>query len=277
MANMQDLLGALLGRGMTESSASRIENSLGEGGIGGVILDQLGVTRAKEPVGASQRGAEASSESPLDALGNLGNLAKSYLGGGKQGGSLVASGLGALAGAILGGGGKSAKGAIGGGALALLGSIALRALRGAQQNARQPEIDHATRLSAGLREPENAQEVQHVESIVDLTVKAMINAAKADGSIDEDEMQKIVGELKGDGISESERQYLLTEVKKPMCTTDIIRAVPNRQVAAQVYAASLLAIEVDTPEEKAYLQGLARDLKLDSQVISQIHSTLGVA
>jgi uncharacterized membrane protein YebE (DUF533 family) len=38
-----------------------------------------------------------------------------------------------------------------------------------------------------------------------------------------------------------------------------------------------LAIEVDTPAEKAYLQNLARDLKLDSQMVNQIHATLGVA
>jgi uncharacterized membrane protein YebE (DUF533 family) len=66
-------------------------------------------------------------------------------------------------------------------------------------------------------------------------------------------------------------------VRKPMSTAEIVRAVPNRQVAAQLYAASLLSIEVDTPAEMAYLQTLARDLKLDSRVVKQIHSTLGVA
>jgi uncharacterized membrane protein YebE (DUF533 family) len=180
-------------------------------------------------------------------------------------------------GAILGGGQKSAKGAIGGGALALLGSIALQALRASQQKSQPQEIDHAARLAAGLREPENAHEEKQLESIVDLTVKAMINAAKADGHIDEDEMQKVVGELQSDGVSEAEREYLLAEVRKPMCTDELVRAVPNRQVAAQVYTASLLAIEVDTPTEKAYMQELARDLNLDSKVVNQIHATLGLA
>jgi uncharacterized membrane protein YebE (DUF533 family) len=44
-----------------------------------------------------------------------------------------------------------------------------------------------------------------------------------------------------------------------------------------VYAASLLAIEADTPAEKAYLQGLARDLKLDSPIVNQMWAALGVA
>ncbi len=277
MANTTDLLGALLGRGMTESSKGRIENSLGEQGIGGIggILEQLGLAPAKLPAGAPSR-AEASSGGPGDILGKLGSVAKSMFGEGDQGKSLAVGGLGALVGAVLGGGDKSIKGAVGGGALALLGSIALQALRASQQQAKAPEVDSDVKLVAGLRAPENEREARQLEAITDLTVKAMVNAAKADGRIDEDEMQKIVGELQGDGISEAEREFLLAEVRKPMCTEEIVRAVPNQQVAAQIYAASLLAVEVDTPAEKTYLQGLARDLKLDSRVVNQMHATLGV-
>jgi uncharacterized membrane protein YebE (DUF533 family) len=278
MANTADLLGALLQRGMSDSSKSRIEHSLSDDGIGGLggILEQLGLAPAKTPVGAQSRGQSASASEP-DLLGKLGSIAKSFLAEGDKSKSLAAGGLGALVGSILGGGGKSAKGAIGGGALALIGSIALQALRASQQKSQPQEIDHAARLAAGLREPENAHEEKQVDSIYDLTVKAMINAAKADGHIDEDEMQKVVGELQADGTTEAEREYLLAEVRKPMNTDEIVRAVPNRQVAAQVYTASLLAIEVDAPAEKAYLQGLARDLNLDSQVVNQIHATLGLA
>lgn len=276
MANMTDLLGALLKRGMTDSSADRIEHSLGEKGMGGLggILEQLGLAPAKVPVGAEAQPKSASN----DPLGGLADLAKSFLGEGQQGKSLAAGGLGALVGAILGGGGKSAKGAIGGGALALLGSIALQALRNASQQKLEPQdLDSADQLAAGLREPQDAKEEQEVQSIADLTVKAMVNAAKADGRIDEDEMQKIVGEMQEDGISQAERDYLLAEVRRPLNTEEIVRAVPNRQVGAQVYAASLLAIEVDTAAEKSYLAALARDLKLDPRVVSEIHTTLGVA
>jgi uncharacterized membrane protein YebE (DUF533 family) len=259
---------------MTDSSQSRIEHSLSDEGIGGAggILEQLGLTPAKEPVGAQSR-SESSSGGPGDLLGKLGGI----LGGGDHSKSLAAGGLGALVGAILGGGGSSIKGAIGGGALALLGSIAMKALRGAQHSAQQPAMDATAQLAAGLREPQNVREEKQVEAIVDLTVKAMINAAKADGQIDEDEMQKVVGELQEDGITDAEREYLLAEVRKPMCTAEIVGAVPNRQVAAQIYAASLLAIEADTPAEQEYLQQLARDLDLDGQVVDQIHSALGVA
>jgi uncharacterized membrane protein YebE (DUF533 family) len=273
MRSTPNLLGALVEHGMTDSTKSRVEHSLGDEGIGGMggILEQLGLTPAKVPVGAQSR-SESTSAGPTDLLGKLGGI----LSGTDHGKSLAAGGLGALAGAILGGGGSSLKGAIGGGALALLGSIALKALRSSQQKG-QPEIDSSAQLAAGLREPENPREEKQVEAVVDLTVKAMINAAKADGRLDEDEFQKVVGELQEDGISEAEREYLLAEVRKPMCTAEIVRAVPNRQVAAQIYAASLLAIEADTPAEKEYLQQLSRDLNLDGQVVNQIHAALGVA
>jgi len=279
MANTQDLLGALLRRGMTDSSTRRIDHSLGDNGIGGLggMLEQLGMAPAREPV--TVQGREATNAPGIgDSLGGLGGIVKSMLGGGSQASPAAAGGLGALVGSILGGGGKSAKGAIGGAALALLGSIALKALRGSTTSSAQqtPQIDPAEKLWAGLRAPETAEEKQQVESVANLTVQAMLNAAKADGRIDEDEMQKVVGELQEDGITQAERDYLLAEVRKPLNTKELARAVPNRQVAAQIYAASLLAIEVDTPAEKTYMRQLASDLQLDDRVIGQIHATLGM-
>jgi len=53
-------------------------------------------------------------------------------------------------------------------------------------------------------------------------------------------------------------------------------AIPNQEVAAQVYAASLLAIEVDTPQEQAYLTELAQKTGLTATVVQNIQQTLGV-
>ena len=86
----------------------------------------------------------------------------------------------------------------------------------------------------------------------------MINAAKADGQIDQGEMQRIVGKLEDAGMSAEDQRYVLTEMKNPMNTQTLIAAANGRPtLAAQIYAASLLAIEVDTPAEKSYLDQLA--------------------
>ncbi len=62
-----------------------------------------------------------------------------------------------------------------------------------------------------------------------------------------------------------------------METEQLIAAGREHQdVAVQIYAASLLAIEVDTPAEKAYLEQLADGLGLAPEVTRQIRGFAGV-
>jgi uncharacterized membrane protein YebE (DUF533 family) len=273
--NSMELLGKLMG-GMSRSGGRRIENSMGSAGLGapGGILGQL----------LGQAGAGGGSGGLMDALGKMaGSLSQ---GGGSAVPSGMAAGgagglLGSLAGALLGGGqGSAPSGAnAGAGGMAVLGGLALEALRrmgagGAAAPSAQP--DDATRLVAGLRQPANADEERQLMDVADLTVKAMINAAKADGRIDEAEMERIVGKLREDGISEEEQRFVAAEMAKPIDLDSIARAVPNRQVATQIYAASLLAIEVDTEQERRYLQELAARLELDNNAVGYLHSALGI-
>lgn len=50
----------------------------------------------------------------------------------------------------------------------------------------------------------------------------------------------------------------------------------NQQRAAEVYAASLLAIEVDTDAERQYLQQLAQATGLNPTVVQYINQTMGL-
>jgi len=271
MASALDVLGSLLQGGMKKATASRIEHSMGERGVGGLggILGQI--------LGGSQPAA-AAPQPPAGANragGGLGDMLGSLLGNRD---ALKIGGLGALAGALLGGGSRSMKGGLGGGALALLGALALQAFRNASSKPQQTlQLDSASQLAAGLRAPDNEQEEQEVQSVADLIVKAMVNAAKADGRIDEREMQRITGNLEKDGITGREQEQLAAELRKPLDTDSLVRAVPNPQVAAQVYAASLLAVELDTDAEKQYLAELAGKLDLDADVVRHLHAAVGVA
>ena len=116
-----------------------------------------------------------------------------------------------------------------------------------------------------------------MQAFAELIVKAMVNAAKADGRIDEGELKRITGNLEKDGISAREQELLDAELREPMDTDGLVRAVPSPQVAAQVYAASLLAVELDTDAEKKYLAELAGKLGLDANVVRHLHSAVGVA
>lgn len=100
--------------------------------------------------------------------------------------------------------------------------------------------------------------------------------AKADGEIDAQEIARITGKLEEIGADEETRRFVEEELRR-LDLEAIVRAVPGPEVAAEVYAASLLAIEVDTPAEQAYLADLARRLQLPPQAVAQIHRALGLA
>jgi len=171
--------------------------------------------------------------------------------------------------AVLGGGKSASRGAVGGGGLAMLASLAFSALKKAGQAPAQPPRT--------LLEPQTTQEQQALENDAEIIVKAMINAAKADGKIDQKEIERIVGKLDDDGLTPEEKDFFMTEANKPLDLNSVVASAGNEpEQAAQIYAASLLAIEVDTRAEQTYMQQLASGLGLHPQVASQIERTLGV-
>lgn len=265
MAGFMDILGSMMQQGMSQSTGTRMANAFGAGGSGGSLTNILGGLAGA--LGGGQQTGPAP-QSGLGGLGSLGGVVGEVLG--SLGNNKAAlGGLGALAGALLGGGKSSARGAIGGGGLAMLASLAIAALRKAGQTPQS--------TPRGLLEPQTPEDQQALEQDAEIIVKAMINAAKADGRIDDKEIQKIVGKLQEDGLSEEEKEFFMTEANKPMDIDGIIASAAGQpEMAAQIYSASLLAIEVDTPAEQQYMQQLAQGLGLDPRVTNHIHQFLGV-
>jgi uncharacterized membrane protein YebE (DUF533 family) len=274
MFNPTDLLGQILQSGMSDSAADRLRHAMGPQGLGG----------ADSPLGNLLANAlgQGSGGAGDARFGGLAEMAREFLGAGGSSGTigsnpLAVGGLGALAGAIFGGGGGAAKGAIGGGAMALLASVAMQALRNWGQGQTPSTEEVAKQAPLGLREPQGPAEVQELHSSAELMLKAMINAAKADQQVDKQELDRIVGKLGDAGADSEARAFVMSELSKPLDLDGLIREVPNPQVGVQVYAASLLAIEVDTPAEQQYMQQLAQGLGLDSAVVQRVHQALGIA
>jgi len=66
-------------------------------------------------------------------------------------------------------------------------------------------------------------------------------------------------------------------MEKPMDTDGLVAAARGKpELAAQLYAASLLAIEVDTPAEEEYLARLAESLALAPEVTRQLRQAVGI-
>ena len=66
-----------------------------------------------------------------------------------------------------------------------------------------------------------------------------------------------------------ERRFVEAELAKPADLDAIVREATTPELAIQVYAASLLAIEVDTPAERSYLRTLADRLGLPREAIQR--------
>ena len=106
-----------------------------------------------------------------------------------------------------------------------------------------------------------------------LLLKAMINAAKSDGNIDENEQKKIM-EFMG-AMSKVEQMFVEHEMEQKLNLVAFIKEVPE-SMAKQVYYMSLFAIDLDVESERVYLEKLAEGLKLSRDEINTIHESLDV-
>ena len=153
-------------------------------------------------------------------------------------------GLGAIAGALLGGRGGAARRALGGSAMAVLGAMALNALS-EQEPAGRTRCDERRRTTPASVFQEDLESMV-TPQVQGLLVRAMIFAAKADGQIDQEEVQRIMGKIGDDGVTDEERREIADELARPLDLQGLIAAVPDEKVAAQIYGASLLSIDIET-------------------------------
>lgn len=263
MLDLNDLLRQLGREGLSGMSLDRIKHAVNQGGLGD-LGDQLraaleGDAKARSDLGSTLGdGAQDVLEKAKDML--------------MKGDKRMVGGLGAALGVLMGGG---VKGGVGGAALALLGLAAYNALNNGKTIQEKMAKSRENNLPVGMRPPATPKEAELVENRALLALRAMIAAAKADGEIDQRERERILDKMKDAGADDETREFVAKEAAMPLDLDALVKDVSDPQTAAQVYAASLLAINVDTPTERAYLRDLSRKLGLDDQVVASLHSVLG--
>lgn len=217
--------------------------------------------------------------------GGLGSL----LGGGAQGGGGLGDLLGSLAGGSGAGGGlggllgqlqgqQGGGAAQAGGAGGLLGALLGGGAGGANSGAGNSQDDMGTLLgnalgqnAPGAQAPAPATTQQTDQAA--LLIRSMVNAAKADGTVDAQEQEKIVGKL-GD-IGPEEAAFIRAEMQAPLDVDGFIRSVP-RGLEQQVYVLSLMTVNLDSKAEADYLDKLAKGFNISEQASNQIHGQLNV-
>lgn len=284
------LLGALAENQSAPSAANRFGAAVQPAASGEMlqqVLAQFGGPGVQQgsgnapggPMGPGASYAPGQAQGGLGGmLGNFGEMARRAAGSPRQeiehNNPAAVGGLGALAGALLGGG----RGAMGGGLMAVLGSLAYSAWQSqgaaaASPAGAAPGMAGAPGMAAAIA-PNGHPDMQRKAM---LFIRAMIQAAKADGQVDQQETQRITGKLGDLGNDNEAREFVASEMRRPIDIASLVRDVTTPQEASEVYAASLMAIEVDTQAERDYMADLAGALNLPRPVVTQIHSALGVS
>lgn len=197
-----------------------------------------------------------------DLLGSAGKNGLGSLLSGATGGALAAGAMGLLL------GNKTAR-KIGGqaltyGGLAALGVLAYKAYgnwQSQQAGAPQGEPQTLDRLPA-------VQAEQHSQAIL----RALVAAAKADGHVDSRERELIEGEFSKLDNDPQLQHWLQAELNKPLDPAEVARAASTPEMAAEMYLASVLLVDEEHFMERAYLDELARQLKLDPALKAELEA-----
>lgn len=230
------------------------------------LLDQLlksGQQLLQDKAGGSRPAGNKSLSGGLDDL--LGGAGKGGLGGllsGAGGGALAASAMSLLM------GNKGVR-KVGGkvltyGGLAALGVLAYKAYgnwQASQGSLPQTEPQTIDRLPP-------AQAEEHSQAIL----RALVAAAKSDGHVDERERELIEGEFTKLTNDQELQDWLQAELNKPLDPAEVARAAVTPEMAAEMYIASVMLVDQENFMERAYLDELARQLKLDPGLKAELET-----
>lgn len=103
-------------------------------------------------------------------------------------------------------------------------------------------------------------------------LQAMIAAAKADGQITPEERARIADALPQLGLGAGAQDLIAAELDAPLDIGAIAALARGAEQAAEIYAASLLAIDPDGAAEKGYLAMLAARLQLDAGLVDHLNA-----
>ena len=203
-------------------------------------------------------------------------------------GSNAATGLaGGIAGGLASGlltskaGRKLGKKALKMGGIAAIGGLAYAAFAKYRQNQAlaqgAPLTDGVESISVAAERFIPAGDGSREAEALGLTLlRAMVAAAQADGRLDGRERHAIYERVGSLDLSEADKAELLAQLNRPIDMSGLVATAGTPEIAAEIYTASLLAIDLDTPAERAYLAMLAARLGLPEELVASIHRELEV-
>lgn len=267
MSLVSTLAKVAIGVAVAKGASSMMKKSGGSAGAGG-LGDLLGGLAGASGTQGAQAGANI--EDMLGGLlgGSAGGTSGALPGG--LGGLLeqlggASSGAGGLQDLISGQAGGSSTGGLLEGLAGALGG-----------RPKSNNSDFGSVLNSAFDqtpEPE-IEPTADQEAAAALMLRAMIQAAKSDGKLDDAEREKLISRL-GDDVSRDEAQFVQSELQAPVDVAGLVRQTP-KGMEAQIYAMSVLGINLDSRSEAEYLHQLAQGFDMDATSVNSIHEQMGV-
>lgn len=266
--------------GMLGNLAQQVQQGGGGGGLGAMLGSVLGQATQGVQDAARDTGVQQKAN---DALGQVsgGRTPDQIL---DQAKGMFASNP-AVATAVLGGvgallfGSSTGRSVIGSaaklGGLALIGGLAYKAYQNHQ--AGKPLLDQKRQELLPAPAGSGFEAEAATEKTALIFIRAMIAAAAADGHVDTEERNAILGGLKEAGFDPEANEWLANEMANPATVEILAEAAETPELAAQIYTAARLAINPDTPAEKDFLAGLAGSVGLDAELVANIDAAASAA
>lgn len=170
---------------------------------------------------------------------------------------------------------KFTKKAVKFGGVAAIGGLAWKAYNdwSTQQAGAAPEAA----ISEPLRDPGiPVGELSSPEASArsELLIRAMIAAARIDGHIDEREQELIEDRLRSLGLEQDFSRLLISEMSEPVDAARVAGFSDSAEAAAEIYLASAMVVDGETPAGRSYLDSLAGSLELNPNVRALLDAPL---
>lgn len=221
-------------------------------------------------LGAGQKsGGSLNSGSGAKMLEDLLGVGQSGNHNGAQGGGVFGGGQtgGGTSGGSVGGTiGQQNHGKTSGGGLGDLLGKALKELGRSQTGGQQAPVSNPFEQT-----PQHSPNIDQNEQSA-IFIRAMIQAGLSDGRIDEQEQQAILQKV--GNMGREEQNFIRSEIAKGSDVNALIHSVP-RGIEEEVYAVSLMAIQLDNRTEAQFLDALAKGLRITKEQSNAIHDKFG--
>jgi uncharacterized membrane protein YebE (DUF533 family) len=232
--------------------------------LGPAATGQPGAPPAPSPWGApTTQDVAGRAREALGSAGGLGGLAASGVAGGLLG--------------LLVGGKKKKRGGLSGmlshGGAAMLGALASQAYQNWQRGQAPAQAPVAPPQAAAGVEPRflpAAAPAADGSPFELALIRAMIAGAKADGHIDAEEQKRIFDQVGAFQLDAEAKAFVFDALGAPITVSEIAALARTPEQAAEIYLASRLAMDPDSPAERAYLEALAHRLQLPADLVAHL-------